>query len=58
MLIKKKIDVTEQPAEEQVKMLEVLKNRPIEFDSDCPELTNEEMRQFVQISSKKERKKQ
>lgn len=60
MAIEKNIDVTAKPTEEQIKMLEALKDRPVEFDEDCPELTEEELRQFARISSEKqaERRKQ
>lgn len=36
--------------EEQIKMLEALKDRPIVFDEDCPEQTPEELKQFKRVS--------
>lgn len=33
-------------------MLEELKTRPITFDDDCPELTAEQLKQFVRVSEK------
>ena len=32
--------------EEELEELLALKNRPIVFDEDCPELTDEELKQF------------
>ena len=31
---------------EQIKRLDELKDRPIVFDEDCPEMTEEQLRQF------------
>ena len=36
----------QKPTPEQVERLRSLKNRPIVFDEDCPELTDEELKQF------------
>ena len=36
----------QKPTPEQVERLRALKNRPIVFDEDCPELTVEELKQF------------
>ena len=47
---RKKIDVTKKPTEEQLKMLREAETSPIEFDEDCPELTEEELSQFRHIS--------
>ncbi|MCD7716369.1 MAG: BrnA antitoxin family protein [Lachnospiraceae bacterium] len=46
--------------EEQEKMLLEAAKRPIEFDEDCPELTDEELAQFYRVSEKRreERRKQ
>ena len=48
--IKKKIDVTKKPTARQKKMLEELEQRPIVYDDDCPELTEEQLAQFKRIS--------
>lgn len=50
MIVKKSINVSQPLTEEQKKMLEALKERPVEFDNDCPELTEEELAQFQSIS--------
>ena len=34
---------------EQIKRLEALKDRPIVFDEDCPEMTEEQLRQFKRV---------
>lgn len=60
MIIRKEIDLNEPLTEAQKQMLEALKDRPIEFDEDCPELTDEQLRQFKRISEERqeERRKQ
>ncbi|MBD5129169.1 MAG: hypothetical protein HDT43_04520 [Ruminococcaceae bacterium] len=50
MIVKKSIDVSQPLTEEQIKMLEALKDRSIVFDEDCPELTEEELSQFERVS--------
>ena len=34
---------------EQIKRLDALKDRPIAFDDDCPEMTDEQLRQFKRV---------
>ena len=34
---------------EQIKRLDALKDRPIVFDEDCPEMTEEQLRQFKRV---------
>lgn len=60
MVIRKNIDVSKPLSEKQIEMLNALKDRPIEFDEDCPELTEEELKQFKRISeaNREERRKQ
>ncbi len=60
MVIRKNIDVSKPLSEKQIKMLNALKDRPVEFDEDCPELTEEELKQFKRISeaNREERRKQ
>ena len=36
----------QKPTPEQIERIRALKNRPIVFDEDCPELTDEELKQF------------
>ena len=45
---------------EQIKMLDEAEKRPIEFDEDCPELTDEQIAEFREILKKRaeERRKQ
>lgn len=58
MIIRKEIKNT--ISEEQMAMLEALKDREPEPDEDCPELTDEELSQFRRISEikREERRKQ
>ncbi len=60
MVIRKNIDVSKPLSEKQIEMLNALKDRPVEFDEDCPELTEEELKQFKRISeaNREERRKQ
>lgn len=62
MIVTHVIDLSnpEPLTEEQIQMLEALKDSPIEFDEDCPELTEEELRQFSRVSKERqeERRKQ
>ena len=59
MIIKKEIDFTEPLTKEQKKMLDELETRPVEFDEDCPELTDEQLSEFRRVSElrKEERRK-
>ena len=34
---------------EQIQRLDALKDRPIVFDEDCPEMTDEQLRQFKRV---------
>ena len=36
--------------EEELEEIRALKGRPIVFDEDCPELTEEELRQFKRVN--------
>ena len=60
MIIRKDIDLNQPLTEEQKKMLEELKTRPVQPDEDCPELTEEQLSQMVRISEQRrdERRKQ
>ncbi len=60
MIIRKEIDFNKPLTDEQKKMLEELKTRPITPDDDCPELTTEQLKQFARVSEKnrEERRKQ
>ena len=60
MIVRKEIDVHAPLSSEQIKMLDDLENRPVEFDDDCPELTDEQLSEFKRVSElrKDERRKQ
>lgn len=47
MIIRKEIDLNKPLSEEQRKMLEESKTRPIVPDEDCPELTDEQLARFA-----------
>lgn len=42
--------------EEELEELRNLKNRPIVFDEDCPELTDEELKQFKRVNPRRKEK--
>ncbi len=54
------IDVKKAPTKKQIKMLEEAAKRPICFDEDCPELSDEDLTKFKKISDERkcERRKQ
>ena len=60
MIVRKEIDVSKGPSEEQIAMLESAMKRSITYDDDNPELSEEELAQFKRISEfrKEERRKQ
>ena len=39
---------------EQIKRLDALKDRPIVFDEDCPEMTEEQLKQFKRVHPRRE----
>ena len=41
---------------EQIKRLDALKDRPIVFDEDCPEMTEEQLRHFKRVHPRGEDK--
>ena len=47
------LDFKEPLTPEQIKMLEELDKRPIVFDEDCPELTDEQLRKAYRASDRK-----
>ena len=50
MIIKKTIDISAPLTDEQIRELEALKDRPVEFDEDCHELTESELKQFTKTT--------
>lgn len=60
MLVRKEIDITQNPTKEQIEMLHYADSIPLKYDEDCPELSDEELQDFKQISKEKqlERRKQ
>lgn len=52
MIIRKEIDFNKPLTDEQKKMLEELKTRPVTPDDDCPELTAEQLKQFARVLEK------
>ena len=59
MTKRKEIDFSKPLTKEQNKMLAELDKRPVEYDEDCPELTDEQLSEFRRVSEmrKEERRK-
>ena len=53
MIVRKENDFTKPLTKEQKKKLDELETRPVEFDEDCPELTDEQLSEL----RKEERRK-
>ena len=53
MIIRKEIDTSKPLTPEQIKMLEEVEKRPITFDEDCPELTDEQLSKAYRVSDRK-----
>lgn len=53
MTIRKEIDFDKGLTSEQMKMLEEMDAAPIEFDEDCPELTEEQLKTFRRVLAEK-----
>ncbi|MCC8060798.1 MAG: BrnA antitoxin family protein [Clostridiales bacterium] len=60
MIVRKTIDVNQEPTQEQIDTLIKAGDHRIMFDEDCPQLTDEDLAQFYRVSEKRreERKKQ
>ncbi len=43
-------------SDEERKMLEALKDRPIVFDEDCPELTEEQLKRLRRVSPERQKR--
>ena len=52
MIIRKEIDPNQPLTPEQIKMLEDMEKRPITFDEDCPELTDEQLSRAYRASER------
>lgn len=59
-MVRKNIDISKGPTEEQIKMLEKAADMPIIYDEDSPCFTDEELKEFKRVSAinKENRKKQ
>ena len=50
MYTRKEIDINSPLSENQIKMLEALKDTEPVYDEDCPELSDEELKEFKRAS--------
>ena len=50
MLERRIIYEGQKPTPEQIEEIKALKDRPIVFDEDCPELTDEQLKQFKRVN--------
>ena len=49
MIVRYRYDPDTPLTPEQIAELDALKDRPIVFDEDCPEMTDEQLRQFKRV---------
>lgn len=56
MIVQRVIYPGQKPTPEQIEELRALKNRPIIFDEDCPELTDEELKEFKRVNPRRKEK--
>ena len=52
-MIRKMIYENETLTQEQIKQIEEADKKPIVFDEDCPELTEEQLKQFRRVSERR-----
>ena len=50
MIVTYKLEPNTPLTVEQIKRLDALKDRPIVFDEDCPEMTEEQLKQFRRVN--------
>jgi len=50
MIVRRVIYEGQKPTPEQIEEIEKLKNRPIVYDDEFPELTDEELKQFRRVN--------
>lgn len=50
MIVKKTLIPGTPLTPDQIKRLDDLKNHPIVFDEDCPEMTDEQLKQFKRVN--------
>jgi uncharacterized protein (DUF4415 family) len=56
--MRKKIDITQKPTNEQIEMLKKAENIPVSENDDYPEFSEEELRQFKKISESRKESRQ
>ncbi|MBQ3434910.1 MAG: hypothetical protein II968_07525 [Selenomonadaceae bacterium] len=56
MIVRRIIYKGQKPTPEQIEEIKALKDRPIVFDEDCPELTDEELKQFRRVNPRRKEK--
>ena len=55
MIVRRIIYKGQKPTPEQIEEIKKLKDRPIVFDEDCPELTDEELKQFRRVNPRRKK---
>ncbi len=56
MIVRRVIYKGQKPTPEQIEEIKKLKDRPIIFDEDCPELTDEQLKQFKRVNPRRKEK--
>ena len=54
MIIREVLHKGDELSTEQIKRLDALKDRPIVFDEDCPEMTEEQLKQFKRVHPRRD----
>ena len=50
MIIRKELKPGQKPTPEQIARIREAAKRPIVYDEDCPEMTDEQLRQFKRVN--------
>ncbi|MCM1333479.1 MAG: hypothetical protein NC084_03365 [Bacteroides sp.] len=54
MMVHEELNPGDKLTEEQIKMLEALKDSPVEYDEENPPLTEEQLKQFKRVSPERQ----
>lgn len=55
MIVRKIIDISVPLTEEEREEIRELKNRPIVYDEDCPQLTPEQLKKFKRVNPRRKK---
>ncbi len=58
MITKHKVDFSEKLTDKEIEMFKEASKKKIVFDDDCPELSDDELKEFKRISEQKKKQRQ